>query len=194
MNSKIERVTCLMIAVLACYPGAGRTELKVASWLDEPKLTSWNRTGLSIPAAPRHEGAVGPRCRDLARPTQLEEDKRLRDQGWDLVGAFQGGWRILVLRGTAGYDGMCRPRQYQDFVFVRGAFAGTLSPKAMDSRTDGSLGRVTLGSDSRLTAEYERYAATDALCCPSKTTSVEFEIVKDKPIVRPVSAFTSSKR
>jgi hypothetical protein len=77
----------------------------------------------------------------MARPPQTEEDKRLRDQGWDLVGAFQGGWDILVIRGTAGYDGMCRPRQFQDFVFVRGAFAGTLSPRVMDSRADGALAR-----------------------------------------------------
>jgi hypothetical protein len=134
---------------------------------------------------------VNPRCRGLARPPQLDEDKRLRDQGWDLVGAYQGGWQILVIRGTAGYDGMCRPRQYQDFVFVRGVLAGTLSPQAMDSRTDGALNRVSLQSDSRLTAEYGRYAVTDPLCCPSRTTSVVFDIANDAPILRPVSASTS---
>ena len=75
----------------------------------------------------RIQGNTDPRCREGARPPQLDEDKRLRDQGWDLVGAYQGGWQILVIRGTAGYDGMCRPLQYQDFVFVRGVFAGTLS-------------------------------------------------------------------
>jgi hypothetical protein len=131
--------------------------VKTASWLDESKPTSWNKPGLSIPAAPRMQGNVDPRCRDLARTPELEEDKPLRDQGWDLVGAFQGGWQIVVIRGTAGYDGMCRPRQYQDFVFVGGVFGGTLSPQPMDSRTDGALGRVFLQSSTRLTAEYDRY-------------------------------------
>jgi hypothetical protein len=61
---------------------------------------------------------------------------RLRAQG--------PGFKALSKRkrGTAGYDGMCRPRQYQDFVFVGSVFAGTLSPQPMDSRTDGALGRV----------------------------------------------------
>jgi hypothetical protein len=102
-------------------------------------------------------------------------------------------WQILVIRGTVGYDGMCRPLQYQDFVFVRGAFAGTLSPHAMDSRTDGALSRVFLQSESRLTAEYQRYAAADPLCCPSRTTTVVFDITRDAPVVRPVSASTSKQ-
>jgi hypothetical protein len=44
-------------------------------------------------------------------------------------------------------------RQYQDFLFVRGVFAGTLSPQPMDSRTDAALERVFLWSAARLTAE-----------------------------------------
>jgi hypothetical protein len=43
-------------------------------WLDQPTPASWNTPGLPIPAAPRIEGAVDPRCGDLARPPQLEED------------------------------------------------------------------------------------------------------------------------
>lgn len=193
MTSRLVRVTSLTIAIVACHPELGRSQVKVGSWLDEPKPAAWNTPGLPIPAAPRIQGNVDPRCRDLARPRQLEEDRRLRDQGWDLVGAYQGGWQILVIRGTAGYDGMCRSRQYQDFVFVRGVFAGTLSPQAMDSRSDGALGRVSLQSHSRLTAEYERYTATDPLCCPSRTTSVVFDIPTDASVLRPVSASTSKR-
>lgn len=91
---------------------------------------------------------------------------------------------------------MCRPRQYQAFVFVRGLFVGTLSPQLMDSRTDGALSEVSLQSATLLTAQYLRYATTDALCCPSRTTSVIFEIAtfpsqSNRPQVRPVSASTS---
>src|SRR5262245_62057315 len=85
---------------------------------------------------------------------------------------------------------MCRPRQYQTFVFVQGAFAGTLSPQPMNSRTDGALSQVSLQINPRLTAEYLRYAEKDALCCPSRTTRVVFEITKDGA-VQPVSASTS---
>jgi hypothetical protein len=109
-------------------------------------------------------------------------------RGWDLVGPFQGGWQVVVIRATANYDGMCRPRQYQDFAFVRGAFAGTLAPSPMESGIDGSLGRVTLQNQTRLIAEYHRYTTSDPLCCPSGTTSVMFEIAPDEPVVRPVAA------
>ena len=87
---------------------------------------------------------------------------------------------------------MCRPRQYQEFVFVRGIFAGTLSPVPMDSRTDGALGRVTIPAADRVQAEYSRYGATDPLCCPSRITTVVFEIEKQPPVLRAESASTVS--
>ena len=194
MTSALMRLTSLILAIVACHLGIGRAHVKVASWLDEFKPASWNKPGFSIPAAPPVQQGLNPRCRELARPPELEEDKRLRDQGWDLVGAYQGGWQVLVIRGTASYDGMCRPRQYQDFVFVRGVFAGTLSPQPMDSRTDGAVSRVSLQSDRRLAAEYARYTAKDPLCCPSRTTSVAFEIAGDGPVLRPLSASTAPKK
>jgi hypothetical protein len=191
MTWSVARLILLAAAIALSHPDLGSTQGKAPSWLDEPKPTSWNTSGAPIPAAPKVQGAVDPRCRDAARPAQLDEDKRLRDLGWNLVGAYQGGWQTLVIRGTAGYDGMCRPRQFHDFVFVRGLFAGTLSPQPMDSRTDGALSRVSLRSSSELIAEYARYAAADPLCCPSRTTSVVFEIASDSSIVRPLSATTS---
>jgi hypothetical protein len=195
MTLVLARVTSLAIAIAAFHSGIALAQGRGAAWLDEPNPISWNRPGLSIPVAPKvEEEGVDPRCKTLARTPQLEEDKRVRDRGWDLVGAYQGGWQILVIRGTASYDGMCRPRQYQDFVFVRHRFAGTLSPQPMDSRTDGALARVSLQSGSQMTAEYQRYAATDPLCCPSRTTSVVFEIAGSRPVLRPASTSTSETR
>jgi LppP/LprE lipoprotein len=193
MSPTFVRVTSLTIALVACHPATGHAQGKIASWLDEPTLASWNKPGLPIPLAPKTQAPVDSKCREIARPPQLDEDKRVRDQGWDLVGAYQGGWQVLVIRGTASYDGMCRPRQYQEFVFVRGVFAGTLSPNTMDSRTDGALERVSLQSNSRLSAEYARYGAKDPLCCPSTATSIVFEIVSDPSVVRPVSASRSKR-
>jgi hypothetical protein len=111
-----------------------------------------------------------------------------------LVGAYHAGWHVVVMLGTAGYDGMCRPWQYQGFVFVRGPFAGTLSPELMNSRMDGALSEVALENDRRLTVQYLRYAAQDPLCCPSRTTNVEFEISATGRTVRPVSASTSPNK
>jgi hypothetical protein len=178
----------LVSIVLFVVPAsAGNAQSQVA-WLDESKPASWNKPGLSIPTAPRVQATIDPRCRQMARPAELQEDRRVREQGWDLVGAYQGGWQIVVIRGTANYDGMCRPRQYQVFVFVRGVFAGTLSPETMDSRADGALGQVFLQRNDRLMAEYARYTDRDPLCCPSRITSVTFEVALDRPVVRPISA------
>jgi len=164
------------------------------SWLDDPKPVSWTTAGAAIPRAPHPTGTFEPRCRALTRPPESQADKQLTEQGWDLIGAYQGGWGVRVLEGAASYDGMCRPLAYQEFVFVRGVFAGTLSPGAMDSRADGSLNRVTLQGDRRLVADYARYTRSDALCCPSRTTSVVFEIAPDQVLVRPLSTSTVSTR
>jgi heat shock protein HslJ len=190
MRTRFIPATALSVALLASQI-SGSAQVKGVSWLDEPTPESWNTPGAPMPDAPKVQGSVDARCREAARPPQLDEDKRVRERGWDLVGAYQGGWQILVIRATAGYDGMCRPRQYQDLVFVRGAFAGTLSPQPMDSRSDGALGQVFLQNAKQLSAEYARYGREDALCCPSGTTRVVFDVAQDPPLLRPVSASTS---
>jgi heat shock protein HslJ len=176
----------LTAAILVGMPAGARAEQSGASWLNAGPPASWNTAGMAIPEAPKASGPIDAKCRGLRRPAELDEDRSIGGRGWDLVGAYQGGWQMRVIRGTAAYDGMCRPRQYQDFVFVRGAFAGTLSPQPMDSRTDGALGRVSLQS-GRLTADYVRYASDDPLCCPSRTTTVVFEVSGNPPVAKPVS-------
>jgi hypothetical protein len=163
------------------------------TWLDDVKPSGWNKGGAPIPEAPKASQPVEAKCREQARPAQSDDDKRVRDRGWDLIGAYEGGWEVVIIHATAGYDGMCRPQQYQEFVFVKGAFAGTLSPQPMDSRTDGSLTRVSLEGPARLIAEYQRYAAKDPLCCPSRTTTVVFKIPVGSPVVQPVSSSTTAR-
>ncbi|HZH83360.1 MAG TPA: hypothetical protein VFD87_09460, partial [Phototrophicaceae bacterium] len=53
LRSKFVGVTWFIITILACHPGIGCSQVKQASWLDDPKPSSWNSRGLSIPAAPR---------------------------------------------------------------------------------------------------------------------------------------------
>jgi heat shock protein HslJ len=192
MMSKLLAVTVMAIGIVCGSSAQGLPqEQGGGAWLDHAKPAAWNEAGAAIPMAPKLQESVNPRCRETARPPQLDEDRRVHQQGWDLVGAYQGGWSIVVIGGTAGYDGMCRPLHYQDFVFVHGVFAGTLAPAPMDSRTDGALSHVSLQSPTQLTAEYSRYEKSDPLCCPSRTTFVTFEIATDQPVVRPVSTSTS---
>jgi len=189
MHRTLVWMTSLAAVVLLGTPGMALGQQRT-SWLDAAKPAAWNASRASIPAAPKADGVVDPRCRAQARPAQVDEDRRVQARGWDLVGAYQGGWQILVVQATAGYDGMCRPRRYQAFVFVRGVFAGTLSPQPMESRTDGALSRVTL-ADRRITGEYLRYTPTDPLCCASRTATVTFAVTA-APVVVPTGVTHTS--
>lgn len=184
----------VIVAVLGCaaaQPAVGHAQ---DSWLDQAKPAGWNEPDAPVPDPPAKIEAVDPRCPDLARPPELPQDSQVVAAGWDLAGGYQGGWDIVVIHGTANYGGMCRPWQYQGFVFVNGVFAGTLSPHTMNSRTDGALGHVWIQDAGRITAQYLRYTDQDALCCPSRTTDVEFDVAATNqgPVVNPSSTYTTS--
>jgi hypothetical protein len=99
------------------------------------------------------------------------------------------GWGVSVVQGTLGFDANCRPVTYQVFVFVDGAFAGTLAPEPMLSRDDGALVDLGIGSDG-VSALYDRYAPSDGLCCPSRQTRVQFVVERTPagPVVIPTRA------
>jgi len=189
MTSSFLQVAAAMVVIFAADPAIVRAQGETGSWLDKARPESWNQSGMSIPRAPARHDANDPKCQSQARSPESAEDKQVREKGWHLEGAYLGGWQMLVIRAAAEYDGMCRPMQYQAFVFVRGVFAGTLAPRPMDSRTDGALYDVFL-RQGRLSATYERYTAKDPLCCASGTTTVEFEVGGGAPAIRPVSAST----
>jgi hypothetical protein len=184
------RIVLSVLAVLLSASAAG--ESTASSWLDATPLQSWNHPGLPLPSAPPGPKNPDPRCGQRARSPGSAEDRQLRAQGWDLIGAPTEGAVVRVVGAASDYDGMCRPRQYQFFVFSGGAFAGTLSPTLMDSRTDGALNGVALQGDHKLEARYARYAAADPLCCPSRTTTVLFSLASDPPILTPLTAITVS--
>ena len=87
---------------------------------------------------------------------------------------------------------MCRPVTYNLFVFVRGQFAGLLSPTAMASRLDSSSGAVRMTLPA-LTAEFARYSSNDPLCCPSSRVTVRYRIDRTAagPVVAPVEIRTT---
>ncbi len=162
-------------------------------WLDNG-LVPWNTPGMAVPSAPPTIQVINPECDPLARPVELADDQQVVAAGWKLVGAYQGGWGVNLIIGTSGYDGMCRPLQYQDFVFVNGVFAGTLSPVLMDSRTDGALGQAQLLiGGTGIAAEFLRYNDSDPLCCPSRRSSVSYTIDDSQgaPVVTATDVSTS---
>src|SRR5262245_27215326 len=143
-------------------------------WLDGD-VAQWSTPGAPVPAAPTDTGAPpDPRCQQQARPAETAADRQVQAAGWTLFGSYLGGWGIVSVKGLSGYDGMCRPMGYQEFVFVDGVFAGTISPDVMSSRFDGA-GRVTgLFGPDQLIAEFARYKPSDPLCCPSSSTSMTY--------------------
>ncbi len=190
-----------MIKTLALVALAG-LQAASGSWLDKP-LANWNVAGAVLPKAPAtsadrgHElpAALATRC-DLAVDRSTPEARAIADAGWVPYLHFdqklqQGD--VTILDGMAGADGMCRPMDFHVFVFVGGRFAGTLSPAPMSSRLDGTASVVRLPQPNTITAEFQRYTSTDALCCPSSRVAVTYTIDRTgkAPIVTPTGIRTT---
>jgi hypothetical protein len=161
------------------------------TWLDEKKPVNWNKAGTPIPQAPNVRGN-GDRCQDGVRRPTTPPDVGLSRNGWMLFGPAQIHGGTTLITAAADFDGMCRPLKYQAFVFVDGLYAGTLSPELMDSRTDSSTRPIFLYGAANFSAEFNRYAADDALCCPSGVSRVSYQIQRqnDLPVVVPLEVVT----
>jgi hypothetical protein len=191
MMRYLTTVASAMLVLLALVPGPVAAG---GAWLDGP-ATDWNTPGMAIPAAPPREPSVNPQCFDALLVPDSPAKQALVAAGWFLFSAPPATPRgVEILRGQSGADGMCRPTGYQVFVFVDGAFAGTLSPELMDSRADGALPQTFLSANNQIQADYVRYTDRDPLCCPSSRSTAMFEIVRmdGAPVVHLVSLSTVS--
>lgn len=180
----------ILAASLALTAGSAFAD---GAWLDEP-LASWNVPGSAIPGAPARTGATDPRCERLHRPAETAEDEAIVAAGWTLFGSYQSGWGLRLVYGLVEQDGMCRPVEYQEFVFVDGVFAGTISPIPMNARTDAAESATSISAPGEsIRAQFVRYKDSDPLCCPSRVTSVEFQINRDSgvPVLVPGAVFTT---
>lgn len=136
------------------------------AWLEEE--TNWNEAGAEIPQAPTYDDENNlVNCEQSFRQATLPEDELVEAAGWTLTGSAQVFNGTTLITGMGNADGMCRPLDYQIFVFSEGEFAGTLSPVLMDSRTDGSVFNVELYGDDTVSTHFNRYNPNDALCCAS---------------------------
>jgi hypothetical protein len=168
--------------------------LAASSWLDAPAPANWNVTGAAVPRAPQADTSMNARClrAGLTRKPSTALDRAIVAAGWMLFNKPSVDGTSVILDGQVGFDGMCRPAYYQAFVFSRGRFAGTLAPKAMQSRTLGSLQTPKFASATKIVATFNHYTAADPLCCPSKLTDVAFILRSTPrgPLVAPLSART----
>ena len=160
-------VALLSVVVASAQEGA---------WLDAKTVKNWNKGIHAIPTAPKGDKDAIAQCGKMDRPATLAVDKLMTAKGWHLVGAGQVFGKFTIVEAAAGYDGMCRPDQFNAFVFSGTSLIGTLAPKLMSARTDGSIADFMLGSEGYINAEYVRYSDSDALCCPSRTTNLSFTI------------------
>jgi hypothetical protein len=164
------------------------------TWLDRP-MSNWNVSGRAMPhAAINGEtiAEIAKRCALLPVKRNTSGERMVADAGWLPFHMFDRQIvqrDVEILGGLAGADGMCRPVDFNVFVFVGGQLAGRLSPADMASRTDGSIaGGIRLADDDTIAAEFARYAEPDALCCPSGRVTVRYRIDRKAtpPVVVPV--------
>src|SRR5262245_34448001 len=119
-------------------------------WLDS-HAKSWNRPGMVLPHAPDiDQDEIPPMCKPLPHRTATPEERALTTRGWLVFASVQDGHGITVVGASANLDGMCRPDQYQDFVFVGGKFAGTLSPTLMGARSDGGAVKISFPGPDKI--------------------------------------------
>jgi hypothetical protein len=164
----------LLLASLLLVPSAFAAPSQDGTWLDED--TNWNTPGAEIPEAPAQDGNNLANCEHTFRSASLPEDAIVEAAGWTLTGPARIYDATTVIMGMANADGMCRPFQYQVFVFTDGEFSGTLSPIVMDSRTDGSLVDYNLYREGAIDAIFNRYQPEDAQCCASRESRIFYEV------------------
>lgn len=170
--------TLTLVQLLAYFawstPFANAKSEPDGTWLDGD--LNWNQAGASLPKPPTQEGNNLNLCKHTIRPAVLSEDKIVESAGWTLTDSAQIYGATTIITGMADVDGMCRPLDYQVFVFTNGEFSGTLSPIPMDSRTDGSLFQVNLYREGFISAFFNRYQPTDALCCASGKSRLFYNV------------------
>lgn len=182
-----------LAALIFVILGAAAPASAQVSWLDRPLNNNWNNGSGIVPLAPRTMAPIEGTCRDQIRPPESLADRAVTRAGWSLFGPSQSYGATTVVMAMASVDGMCRPNQYNGFVFVGSRFAGTLSPEPTMARSDGALGDIRLTSNTEVSAEFARYTSRDALCCPSQTSNVTYSISSGvRPVLRATDVDTNT--
>jgi hypothetical protein len=188
LASQILRTGVFAAAIAFAAAASAHAEAPSGRWLDAKSIVNWNKPGAAIPRGPK---AVNPEMFQQCEKQGAEETKKVPPTpetrqvsaaGWRIAKVDKRAGATVVVFAFNGLDGMCRPLAYQFFVFVGGRFAGTLAPRPMHAREDGAgyFEQNQQIQARRFTAEFARYRESDALCCPSRTSTVTYEI-RDAP-------------
>jgi len=180
------------LAALACCLSAFAQREAPKSWFDVFEAKggkTWNRVGRRIPKPPHPTELEF--CRAEKYTARTSEERAVAALGWALLGAADMHNEISVVGAVASRDGMCRPNEFQYFVFANAKFVGTLSPGVMFARDDGAISGIAIPGDGRIVVEYLRYSQNDPLCCPSRITTADFAVRSEKG--KPVLAITAMR-
>ena len=181
---RILKAAALAIATLTLGGTLARAETVSGRWLDAKPIVNWNKPGGPIPRGPKVvnrediEACEKRGAEETKKSPPTPETRQVTAAGWLGAMVDKRAGDTVVVFARNGLDGMCRPLAYQFFVFVGRRFAGTLSPRPMDARWDGSgyFGPDQKIEPRRFRIEFSRYRKDDALCCPSRTSTVTYEI------------------
>lgn len=188
-----------LLLVLWFTPTAAQPPADAARWLDRP-LANWNKAGagasvaLPSPSAKVDQQAIRTRCQIPAASTAGQ--RALEQAGWiayDHLDRALSQNDVEIVAGMTDADATCRPSGFQLFVFVGGAFAGTLSPEPMITAQDASAGAVRIVGADAITAEFARYGNKDTPCCPTSHMTVRYRIDRAdaRPVIVPVDIRTT---
>jgi len=196
-SMRIQAAALVLAGVV--FAGAETHAQTAASrWLDAKPVANWNKPGMAIPRGPKsgyaEEIADCEKRGAEERPkaTVTAETRLVTAAGWLGAVVEKSIGDTVIVSARNGADGMCRPMDYQYFVFVGGKFAGTLAPRPMHSRVDGSGWLEEKPQARRFKVEFARYREKDALCCPSRSSTVTYELrdTPGGPLVVPASVAT----
>jgi LppP/LprE lipoprotein len=191
----------VLIPFLAFVPFVSTAQDQpTGTWLDSTPV-QWNHPGASVPlravvglGRPQDvEKNITPEyCKANQPPLRLAEERVVAGAGWLVFASFKSKDGVTIVGGALSEDGMCRPDPYQYFVFVRGKFAGTLSPGLMPARSDVSINNVSFAGRGKIVATFSRYISADPLCCPSRISEATYEVRQEsgKPVVKLVRVQT----
>jgi hypothetical protein len=194
--------TCLHATpVLLFIAAAAGTAQADGRWIDKKPIVQWNKAGASVPRAPK-DAIDREQCKDAIQPPRTPEERAVVAAGWTLLsrrwteGEAGRDRGHPMVWGFTGTDGMCRPMGFQGFVFAEGKFAGTVSPRPMDSREDGSAETVMKNERGRLSMGFARYSRQDPLCCPSRISTVRYELrqTPNGPVLAATGASTRREK
>jgi LppP/LprE lipoprotein len=156
------RITIGFVLVVAMTTLAAQTSVPTSSLDAGSQGALEKRCGTPKAASPESVSALQ-RARWVPF---LHLDQAIARNGIEVVGGM-----------TAATPG-CVAESFNLFVFVDGAFAGTLSRTAMTPSRDSVAGAVRITGADTLTVDFARFLPGDADCCPSSRERVTFRIEK----------------